>query len=290
MNDVSVIGCGAMGTAFVETLAGEGVSVTAWNRTSETAEALAGEHVQVADSPGEALEASPIALCCVIDHPTAMGILEDAADRLDGTTVVGVSFATPEQAAEANAFMREFDGHYLDMAVLAYPRLVGTDAGHLFVSGDSGAYDVVRTTLDRLGTVTYIDGPPGSAFVRESVVFLPFLPMAVSMVQSAHIAEAMDIPLEWVGERFRELYPAFIDITFETIQSGMDPADPANVDASVSVWAAGTEEYADFLDEMGLDPGMYEALHRLFEAGVADGRGDHDWTSAADCRADHPSG
>ncbi|WP_165872001.1 NAD(P)-binding domain-containing protein [Natrarchaeobius halalkaliphilus] len=289
MNDVSVIGCGGIGTAFVETLAGEGVNVIAWNRTREKAEALAGKQVEVADSPGDALEASRTTLCCVSDHPTMMDILEDASDRIDGTTIIGVSFATPEQATEANAFMQDFDGHYLDMAVLAYPRLVGTDTGHFFIAGDSRAYEAARSILDHLGTVTYIDGPPGSAFLRESVVFLPFLPMAVSMVQSAHIAEAMDIPLAWVGERFRALYPAFIDITFETIQSGMDPADPANVDASVQVWSAGAEEYACFLDEMGLDTGMYEALHRLFEAGVADGRGDHDWVSVTELRADQPS-
>lgn len=44
MSDVSVIGCGNMGSALIGALADAGREVTIWNRTREKAEALAGPH------------------------------------------------------------------------------------------------------------------------------------------------------------------------------------------------------------------------------------------------------
>lgn len=52
MSDISVIGCGAMGSALIETLAEQDACVTIWNRTRERAETLTGPRVTVADSFG----------------------------------------------------------------------------------------------------------------------------------------------------------------------------------------------------------------------------------------------
>jgi 3-hydroxyisobutyrate dehydrogenase-like beta-hydroxyacid dehydrogenase len=59
MSEISVIGCGAMGSAIAETLAEKDTRVTVWNRTRERAEALAGPRVIVAGSVGEAIANSP---------------------------------------------------------------------------------------------------------------------------------------------------------------------------------------------------------------------------------------
>lgn len=57
---------------------------------------------------------------------------------------------------------------------------------------------------------------------------------------------------------------------------------PEKVEASVRVWRDGAAEYAAHLRKLNLDAGMYDALHRLFAAGVEAGRGERDWTSIAD--------
>ena len=53
------------------------------------------------------------------------------------------------------------------------------------------------------------------------------------------------------------------------------------MEASV-VLAAGSAEYADALREMGLDAGMYDALHRLFASASAAGLGDAAWMSVVE--------
>jgi hypothetical protein len=61
-----------------------------------------------------------------------------------------------------------------------------------------------------------------------------------------------------------------------------DRSEP-EVEASVDVMVAGAAEYGAALREMGIDPGMYDPLHRLFSAASDAGHGESDWT----CIAEH---
>ncbi len=53
MNEISVIGCGLMGSALVRTLAKGGSTLTIWNRTRQKAEAIAQSGVTGAVSVGD---------------------------------------------------------------------------------------------------------------------------------------------------------------------------------------------------------------------------------------------
>jgi 3-hydroxyisobutyrate dehydrogenase-like beta-hydroxyacid dehydrogenase len=288
MSDVSVIGCGAMGSALVETLAGQDAHVTVWNRTRERAEALAGPRVTIAESVGTAMARSPVSIMAVAGHDVASSLLERADENLRGRTVIGVSFVTPEQASRLDGRMRSVDGRYLDMEILGYPSDVRTNSAFLFLSGDRAAFDDGRSILDGLGDVRYVSATPGDAFVSGLAVLLPYLPMAVGLFQGAKVCERNDLSLEWYAEAVRTLYPRHIDDLLDAMVDDRDPTDPANVEASVRTWADGADEYADYLESEDLDAGVYRALHRLFSAGIDAGRGDHDWSYIADVVADPP--
>ena len=288
MSAVSVIGCGTMGSAIAETLATRDTCVTVWNRTRERAEALAGPRITVAKSVAEAIARSPVAIVCVAGYDVASMLLEDVGESLHGKTIVGVSFVTPEQASELAGRIRSVDGSYLDMEILGYPSDVRTGEAFLYISGARAAFDDGRSHFEKLGAVSYINDAPGAAFVSGMAVLLPYLPMAVGMFQGATLADRHDISPEWYADAVRTLYPRHIDALLETIVSDRDPADPANVEASVRTWCDGAAEYAGYLESVELDAGMYRALHRLFVAGIDDGRGEHDWTCIGDVTADHP--
>ena len=288
MSDVSVIGCGAMGSAIAETLAERDTRVTVWNRTRERAASLAGPRITVAASVDEVIARSPVAIVCVAGYEVASTLLEDVGESRRGKTIVGVSFVSPDQASELAGRMQSVDGSYLDMEILGYPRDVRAGEAYLYLSGDRASFDDGRSLFEKLGTVSYVDDTPGAAFVSGMAVLLPYLPMAVGMFQGATLAERHDISLEWYADAVRELYPRHIDELLETIGSERDPADPSNVEASVRTWRDGAAEYAAYLESAGLDAGVYRALHRLFAAGIDDGRGKHDWSSIGDVTADHP--
>lgn len=288
MSDLSVLGCGTMGSALVETLAGQDVSVTIWNRTREPADALAGPRVTVAGSVGEAIASSPVTIVSVSGYDVTRSVLERVDESLRGKTVVGISFVTPEQASQLDRRVRSADGRYLDMEILGYPSDVRAKTAFLFLSGDRTAFDEVRPLLREFGDASYVSGTPGDAFVSGLAVMLPYLPMAVGMFQGAKVCERNDISLEWYVDTVRDVYPRHIEKLLDTTVTDRGPADPENVEASIRTWADGAAEYAAYLESVDLDSGVYEALHRLFTAGIDAGRGDDDWSDIGGVVADHP--
>jgi len=281
-SEVSVIGTGAMGSALVEILAASGAVVTAWNRTKEKAEAISGPRVRIAESVAEALVSSPLTIVAVSDQAVSRTIVEEARADLNRKVVASTSFVTPDQARTYDAVVSAAGGHYMDLAIAAYPNEVRSGAGLFFVSGDRETYEAHRERFERIGRATYVDDTPAAAYISEMAVVLAYLPMAVGLLQGLRICKHHDLPLEWFKETVFELYPYHIRSLLERVTERVNPST-TDVEASVDVWAKGAEEYVTYLREMGLDAGMYEALHRLFATVSEAGHGDADWT----CIAEH---
>jgi 3-hydroxyisobutyrate dehydrogenase-like beta-hydroxyacid dehydrogenase len=282
MSDVSVIGTGAMGSALVEGLKASGARVTVWNRTKEKAEALSGPRVRLAESVDEALTSSPLTIMSVSDHEVARTLVEGVRQDLAGRVVASTSFVTPDQARELGTVVSTAGGAYLDLEIAAGPRQVRSGAGVLLVSGERTAFEAHREGLERIGRVTYVNAAPASAYLSGMAVQLAFLPMAVSLLQGARIAGLQDLSPDGFKKAVLDLYPFHIEQLLDRITAQPDRSEP-EVEASVDVMAAGAAEYVAALREMGIDSGMYEALHRLFTAASEAGHGEADWT----CIAEH---
>jgi 3-hydroxyisobutyrate dehydrogenase-like beta-hydroxyacid dehydrogenase len=279
MSDVSIIGTGAMGSALAEGLAAAGAEVAVWNRTKQRAEALSGPQVRVVSSVGEAIASSPITIVAVSDHELARSLIEMEGD-LDEKVVVSTSFATSDQAEAFAGVVTGRGGHYLDLAIAAYPSEVRSRSGVLFISGDAAVYEAHRRPFEQIGRTSYVDDMPGSAFISEMAVLLGYLPMAVGILQGLHVCQQHGLSADWFKDVVGELYPLHIRTLLERVTADGGHAQ-AEVEASVDVWGAGAAEYAEALRELGLDAGMYEALQRLFAAASEAGRGHADWTCIA---------
>jgi len=282
MSDVSVIGTGVMGSAFVEALAASGAGVTVWNRTREKAEALAGERVRVADTVAEALSASPLSLLMVPEQQLSRTLVEGADADLRGRVIASASFVTPDQARAYAAVVEAAGGHYLDLAIPAYPSEVRSRSGVFLVSGHRSAFEVGHAWFDRIGRrTTYVGDAPGDAFVSEMAVLLAYLPMAVGLLQGLRVCEHYEISSEWFAETVLELYPRHIRSLLDRLAEEPDPL-ARRVEASIDEWGRSAAEYGDSLRGLGLDAEMYEALNQLFRAVSEAGHGDADWTGVAE--------
>ena len=282
MSDVSVIGTGAMGSALAEGLGASGAEVTVWNRTKRRAKALSGPRVRLAESVDEALMSSPVTIMSVADHEVARSLLEGVRHDLEGRVVASTSFVSPDQAHELGTVVSMAGGTYLDLEIAAGPRQVRSRAGVFLISGERTAFEAHRVVLERIGRVTYVDAAPASAFLSGMAVQLAFLPMAVGLLQGARIAKFQNLSPDGFKNAVLDLYPFHIEQLLDRITAPSSPSE-SEVEASVDVMAAGAAEYVAALRDMGIDSGMYEALHRLFTAASEAGHGETDWT----CIADH---
>lgn len=280
-SDVSVIGTGAMGSALAEALAAAGAEVSVWNRTNEKAEALAGSSIHPTGSVAEALTSSPLTIVSVADHKLGCDLVQEAGVELDGAVVASTSFANPDQARTYAATVSALGGCYLDLAIAAYPSEVRSGAGFFIVSGDPAAYEAHRERFESIGQVNYIDDAPAAACIGEMAVLLAYLPMAVGLLQGRRICDHHGFATEWFERLVLELYPHHIRALLEGASESTH-ASASDVEASVDTWAAAAAEYADYLRELSLDAGMYDALHQLFTATSEAGHGGADWTRVAE--------
>jgi 3-hydroxyisobutyrate dehydrogenase-like beta-hydroxyacid dehydrogenase len=282
MGGVSVIGTGAMGSALAEGLASSGAEVTVWNRTRAKADELAGPRVRVAESVADALTSSPLTIMALSDHQLARTLVEETNQDLGGKVVASTSFVTPKQGQAFAAVVNAAGGHYLDLEIAALPSQVRSGDGIFLVSGPRAAYEAHRERFERIGRATYVSAAPAAAYISGMAVQLAFFPMAVGLLQGQRIAELQDLPPDWFKKTVLELYPFHIERLLDQATAKPDSSGP-DVEASVDVMAAGASEYAAALRDMGLDAGMFDALHRLFTAASEAGHGEDDWT----CIAEH---
>lgn len=283
MSDVSVIGCGNMGSALIEALRDAGNDVTVWNRTREKAEALARSRVTVADSVSEALEASPITLISITNYQATREVLDGRKDQLEGRTLVQLTSGEPAAARELAGKVTQAGGSYVDGAVLAYPSAVGTDSLMVLYSGNRETFESTRPLLEQLGgTAMFVGDDPGVASVLEVAAVGPAMLMAAGIWQGAKACEIEGVPFDTFAQLVQAIMPAIAE---DSLRKAADPdfaTDPDKIEGTVEQMADAMEHVAEYLDGLDIDPGLYEALHRLYQAGVEKGRGEHDMCCVAE--------
>ncbi len=158
MSDVSVIGLGLMGAALARTLQTSGYEITVWNRSSLKMQALISRGAIGASSITEAIKSSPVILVCLTSYQITKELFtaEDVRNELTNRLVVQLSTGTPEDAIESKRWFEKFNAGYLDGAIWASVKDVGTDDGKLLIGGDKQAWLACHDKLDPLfGNVQY---------------------------------------------------------------------------------------------------------------------------------------
>lgn len=286
MTDISMIGCGRMGSAMVEAFRDTGSEVTAWNRTREKAEALRGPRVAVADTVEEALEASPVTLVCVTDYDATRAVLEGAGSRLADRTLVQLSNGTPDAARSLAETVSRAGGDYIDGTVLSYPHAVGTDEMWVVYGGDRGTFEATRPLLEQLGgKVEYLGEDQGLPSALDLAAVPPAMRTAIAIWQAAEVCDIEGVPFETFAEVTRQLVPVIAEDALRKAADPDLPGDPEKVEISVRQAAEDIQRPIGYFESVGLDAGVFRALQRLFEAGVAEGRGEHDVSCVGELRA-----
>src|SRR5580698_4313130 len=172
---VTVIGTGVMGSALARALAGAGHEVTAWNRTRSRALPLASAGVTIADGLLDAVRGSDPVIMCVSNQAAAAELLADPAltDLLRGRTLVQMTTGTPADGRRNAAWAQPLGIGYVDAAILAYPREIGTPDAEIFYCGPAaGLVQCVNLATAEgvpIGDLLPISGPFFARFIANAV-------------------------------------------------------------------------------------------------------------------------
>lgn len=167
MFQISLLGCGLMGSPMSLRLLAAGYALTVWNRTRSKAEALALAGAKVADSPSEAVRHADIVIT-MLEHG---GVVEDvlfnphlpgaSAGLKPGALVIDMSSILPEQAQAHARRLADQGVQALDAPVSG--GTVGAEAGTLAImaGGVEADFERARAVLEVLGRPVHV-GPTGS--------------------------------------------------------------------------------------------------------------------------------
>jgi 3-hydroxyisobutyrate dehydrogenase-like beta-hydroxyacid dehydrogenase len=288
---VSVIGTGVMGSALARALAGEGHQVTAWNRTRSRAVPLASAGVSIADSLLDAVGGGDPVIMCVSDQAAAAGLVADPAvtDLLRGRTLVQMTTGTPADGRRNAAWAEPLGIGYVDAAILAYPREIGTPDAEIFYCGPAAAPEAapeLGPLLGALGTVHFLGQDAGRAAVVDAALIGFFYGTMAGFVQCVQLAAAEGVPvgdlLSLSGPFFSRFIANAVTETGERLMQRRYDEPQSSLDThlgGIDLLVLGSSR------EAGIDTGVVTAIRDSFAQAVAAGHGADDIAILADLPA-----
>jgi 3-hydroxyisobutyrate dehydrogenase-like beta-hydroxyacid dehydrogenase len=275
-----------MGAAMVRRLAAAGHEVTVWNRTRNTADALAaalGETVAVAATPASAVTGADVVIAVLADGRTTCEVLLDTRllEVLDEDVIV-VDHGTSGVAASRDLMdgLSAAGVAFLDAPVSG--SVPSVESGSLLVMASGAAEVVERATpvLSAYARLVQWVGPAGAGQVMKLAVNLVVYDLNAAVSESLVLAESAGITRELAYSVLEESVvaapyvkykkPAFLDSNQPVAMSldlvakdlGLIQDLASNVGAPVTATAA-VAELVDAAREAGFGPSDMSALSRV---------------------------
>ncbi|MEV1067571.1 NAD(P)-binding domain-containing protein [Streptomyces sp. NPDC050263] len=276
---VTVIGLGLMGRALAGAFLRDGYPTTVWNRTAAKAEQLVAQGAKLADSPGDAVAASPLVVVCVTDYDAVYELLDPLDEVLEGRVLVNLTSGTSAQARATAEWAARRGSAYLDGAIMAAPQAIGTADAAILYSGPQPVFDLHESALSSLGAgTTRLGGDHGLSSLHEAAVLglmwgmLNGFLQGVALLGAAGVSAAAFAPVansamgtvaEWLPG-----YAQQID----------DAAYPA-LDSTIDTHLAAMDHLVRESELLGVNAELPRFVKALTDRAVADGHGAHGYAA-----------
>lgn len=272
--DVAVLGCGNMGSAFVRALLRAGHKVTAWNRTTARAEALAPLGADVLTSAGEALVSAQLAIICVGSTDDVRHLL-DAADptQLRGQALLNVTSGTPADARSLRDYAHERGIHYLDASIGAYPEQIGAHDARILVAGDEELWQAHSAVIRDLAGASLLVGTDYAAAnaIDAALTGAFYITSLTAFMEAVRFMGSFGISHE-VLTSLSTYSISVLDHQAKLALDRVASGDYATDEATLKVYADAAAAFAAGLGETGEAP-MVETTARVLREAVAAGLG-----------------
>ncbi|MEV0296308.1 NAD(P)-binding domain-containing protein [Nocardia sp. NPDC050710] len=269
---VTVIGLGLMGQALAGAFLKAGHPTTVWNRTTSKADQLVADGARLAPTIGDALEAGSLTIICVTDYQAMHELLDGDDIELDGTTLINLTSGNSAQAREAAHWAEQRGAHYLDGAIMAIPSVIGTAEAVILHSGPQSDFEAHESTLDALGTVTYLGADHGLASLYDVAglammwsVLNAWL-QGTALLRTAGVDAATYAPFaQQIATGVAEWLPGYA----EQIDSGSFPAEVSALETDARAMTHLIEES----EAVGVNAELPKLIKAMADRSIAAGHG-----------------
>jgi 3-hydroxyisobutyrate dehydrogenase len=267
---VAVLGTGIMGAPMARNAARAGLSVRAWNRTSGKAQALAGDGVEVAASPAEAVRGTEVIVTMLPTADIVADVLERAAAGLtDGAVWVQASTVGVAGCARLAETARRRGLAFLDAPVLGTRQPAEQGQLTVLAAGDEDGRRAAAPFWEAVAARTVWLGPQAGAASRLKLALNAWVvAITEGAAETLALARALGIDGERVLDALRggSLDSPYLQMKGKAMLAGdFEPSFPlalAHKDAELILEAA---QAADL--DLPLARGVAEAFGRAVQAG-----------------------
>jgi 3-hydroxyisobutyrate dehydrogenase-like beta-hydroxyacid dehydrogenase len=269
---VTVIGLGLMGRALAGAFLKAGHPTTVWNRTTSKADRLVAEGARLAPTVGDALKASSLTIICVTDYQAMRELLGARDIELEGTMLINLTSSSSAEAREAAQWAEQRGANYLDGAIMAIPPAIGTAEAVILYSGPQTDFEAHKSTLDALGTVTYLGADHGLASLYDVAglammwsVLNAWL-QGTALLRTAGVDAGTYAPFaQWIAALVAEWLPGYA----EQIDSGSFPAEVSALETDARAMAHLIEES----EAVGVNAELPRLIKAMADRSIAAGHG-----------------
>ena len=269
--DISLLGCGLLGTAIGERLLARGYRLHVWNRRPERTQTLVAAGAQLASSPAEAVAAGDLVITVLSDGPiTAEVLLNQAGTALPGRLVLQVATIAPAESRDLAIALQQRGAHYLETPVLGSRPEALAGCLQVMVGGERADLERARPVLTALGGEPRHLGPVGSALHTKLALNQLIASLTHSFSLALHVVQQAGVEVETFMAILREsaLYAPTFDkkLAKELADDYSNPNFPTahlRKDLQLFVDAAAALQ----LETLGLE-GLTKLLQRATPAGL----------------------
>lgn len=268
---VSVLGLGMMGAALATALLKAGHPVTVWNRSPAKTGPLAAQGATPAETPAEAVAASPLVIVCFTTNDNVTAAL--ATVDLTAKTLVNLTNGTPAQARTLATCAKSRNAAYIDGGIMAVPQMIATPAAYIFYSGDEQAYETHRPTLSALGGTKWVGTDPGRAALYDVALLTGMYGMFTGVIQAYALIRTENIPATDLSELLVPWVSAMLagaPALAEAVDSGRHLTDVSSLAVNQAAFPNLLNTFAD----QGISGELFEPFQHLLDRAIAAGHHD----------------
>jgi 3-hydroxyisobutyrate dehydrogenase-like beta-hydroxyacid dehydrogenase len=273
--NVSLLGLGHMGTAMAECFAAAGVPLTLWNRTPAKAFAFAGR-AEIAPTAGEACGASDVIVLSLSNYSAGLEVLDDATSttELGGKTLLQLTSGSASDARTMHAWARMHGLNYIDAAIVAYPKTVGTDSAVLFYAGDEAMWQQYQDTFSLLGGMNrFVGDSIGAAATLDCAVLEYYYGATLAMLHGAALCDSENFPLTEYFYIVKAL-AALLTATADNARAMIAKEMYAGTDCALDVHVAAIRHIQRMSHDNEIDTRVPDTIMSAYKKAAAAGYGD----------------
>ena len=199
MNNIGVVGLGAMGRPMAENLARSGQLSWVWNRSGEKARAFVDEFsdVKMAQSLSDLAQACDMVLVCVSADKDVTDVVEAMLTELQpGSIVVDTSTISASVSQDLYRRCKARQISFLDVPVSGGVEGAVKGTLAMMVGGDQSALDQSRSVLETLSEKIVYMGESGSGQATKAVNQIMAAGINQAVTEALAFGQAMGLDMD----------------------------------------------------------------------------------------------